>query len=256
MEISLQGRVAIVTGGGSGLGRGFARSLAGSGAAVAVTGRRAEMLAETVEEINGAGGQALAVSCDVRSREQVDECVQRIVEWKGGVDILVNNAGVYPPMPFLMVEESQWLDVMDTNINGPFRFSQACAKVMVPKSYGRIINILSPSALLGFGMVAAYGTSKGALASMTRNLAIELGPMGITVNSLAPGVAATETFVGSFTEFGVQLISDRLALNRACADDDLSAALVLLAAEESRYITGATICVDGGMTSTFGLGGA
>lgn len=254
MEMSLQGRTAIVTGGGSGLGRGFALTLAASGAAVAVTGRRPEPLAETVAQIEAAGGRGLAVSCDVRSRPEVDACVQQVAEWGDGVDVLVNNAGVYPPSPFLMVEEDQWVDVMDTNVNGPFRFSQACAQLMAAKGYGRIINILSPSATLGFGMVSAYGTSKGALASMTRNLAIELGPMGITVNSLAPGVVATETFLGSFTEIGVQLLSGRLAVGRACEDDDLGAALVLLASEESRYITGSTLFVDGGMTSTFGLG--
>ena len=215
MEISLDGRVAIVTGGGSGLGRGYAAALAGAGAAVAVTGRREEPLAECVSEIEKAGGQALAVQCDQRSREQVEAAVAKVCDWKDKVDILVNNAGIYPPGPFVMVEEEQWLDVMDTNINGPFRFSQTCARIMAQNGWGRIINILSPSALLGFAMVCAYGTSKGALASMTRGMAAELGPMGITVNALTPGVTPTEKFVELYSEMGVTLMSKGLPLGRA-----------------------------------------
>jgi len=251
MDISLAGRVAIVTGGGTGLGRGYAEALAEAGAAVAVTGRRAEPLAETVASIEKAGGSALAVTCDQRSREGVEACVAKVVEWKEKVDILVNNAGVYPPAPFISVEEEQWMDVMDTNINGPFRFSQTCARLMAENGWGRIINILSPSALLGFAMVAAYGTSKGALGSMTRSMAAELGPMGITVNSLTPGVSATENFVNIYSEFGVTLMSKGLPIARACENDDTAPALVLLASDAGSYITGTNICVDGGMTSTF-----
>jgi NAD(P)-dependent dehydrogenase (short-subunit alcohol dehydrogenase family) len=251
MEVTLDGKVAIVTGGGSGLGRGFARALAGSGAKVAVTGRRIEPLEETVALIAADGGEALAVTCDVRSRSEVEAGVQAVVDWAGGVDILVNNAGIYPPMPFLMVEEDQWIDVVDTNLNGPFRFSQTCARLMAAKGWGRIINILSPSAVMGFGMVSAYGSSKGGLASMTRNLASELAAVGITVNSLAPGASATETFVGSFTEIGVDLLAKGLPVPRACTDDDLAAALVFMASDHSGYMTGTTLFIDGGMSSTF-----
>jgi NAD(P)-dependent dehydrogenase (short-subunit alcohol dehydrogenase family) len=254
MDISLEGRVAIVTGGGTGLGRGYAGALAGAGAAVAVTGRRREPLDECVAEIEKSGGSALAVPCDVRSREEVEAAVQQVVGWRGKVDILVNNAGIYPPALFLSVEEDQWTDVMDTNINGPFRFSQTCARIMAENGWGRIINILSPSAVLGFAMVSAYGTSKGAVASMTRTMAAELGPMGITVNSLTPGVSATETFVNFYSQVGVDLMSKGLPLARACVNDDTTAALLLLASDAGSYITGANLCVDGGMTSTFSFG--
>jgi NAD(P)-dependent dehydrogenase (short-subunit alcohol dehydrogenase family) len=254
MNISLEGRVAIVTGGGSGLGRGYACGLAEAGAAVAVTGRRRELLDECAAEIQKNGGEALAVPCDVRSRDEVEAAVKQVVDWKGKVDILVNNAGVYPPMPFTMIEETQWMDVMDTNINGPFRFSQACARIMAEHGWGRIINILSPSALLGFAMVTAYGTSKGAVAAMTRTMAAELGPMGVTVNSLTPGVSATEKFVEFYSEVGVELMSKSLPVARACKDEDTIGALLLLASDEASYMTGANICVDGGMTTTFSLG--
>jgi len=145
--------------------------------------------------------------------------------------------------------------VMDTNINGPFRFSQACARIMAQHGWGRIINILSPSAVLGFAMVSAYGTSKGALGAMTRAMAAELGRMGITVNALTPGVSATETFVKYYSQAGVSLMSKGLPLSRACENGDTVAALLLLASDAGSYITGTNLCVDGGMTSTFSLGG-
>jgi NAD(P)-dependent dehydrogenase (short-subunit alcohol dehydrogenase family) len=255
MKVSLEGRTAIVTGGGTGLGLGYAQALADSGAAVAVTGRRPGPLEECVAAIEKSGGKALAVPCDQRSREEVDAAVQKVVDWGDKVDILVNNAGVYPPAPFIAVEEDQWMDVMDININGPFRFSQACARIMSQHNWGRIINILSPSAILGFAMVAAYGTSKGALASMTRTMAAELGAMGITVNSLTPGVSATETFVGIYSQVGVDMMSKGLPVARACENEDTTGALLLLASDAGSYITGANICIDGGMTSTFSLGG-
>jgi NAD(P)-dependent dehydrogenase (short-subunit alcohol dehydrogenase family) len=254
MNVSLEGRTAIVTGGGTGLGLGYAQALAEAGAAVAVTGRRQEPLDAAVASIEASGGKAMATTCDQRSREEVEAAVQKIAEWGGKVDILVNNAGVYPPGPFVSVEEEQWLDVMDTNINGPFRYSQVCARLMAENGWGRIINILSPSAILGFAMVSAYGTSKGALASKTRVMAAELGPMGITVNSLTPGVSPTDTFVGLYTQVGVDLMAKGLPVGRACDNADTTGALVLLASDAGAYITGTNICVDGGMTSTFSLG--
>lgn len=251
LKISLEGKVAVVTGGGTGLGRGFALTLAGAGAAVAVTGRRREPLDECVATIQKAGGPALAVACDVRSRAQVDEAVQKVKDWKGHIDILVNNAGIYPPATFLDMPEEVWMDTIDTNLNGAFRFSQACGRVMAQQKWGRIINIISPSALLGFWAVAPYGSSKGGLLALTRAMAVELTQMGITVNAICPGVVATDKFVSYFTEATPVLLAKGLPLGRPTTDQDLGGMLILLASDAGSGITGATLPVDGGMTTAF-----
>jgi NAD(P)-dependent dehydrogenase (short-subunit alcohol dehydrogenase family) len=251
VRISLEGKVAIVTGGGTGLGRGFALTLAGAGALVAVTGRRREPLDECVERIQKNGGSALAVVCDVRSRAQIEEAVQKVKEWKGRIDILVNNAGIYPPSPFLEMPEEVWMETVETNLNGAFRFSQVCGKIMAQQRWGRIINIVSPSAFLGFWSVAAYGASKGGLLALTKAMAVELTSLGITVNAICPGVVATEKFVSYFTEATPILLSKGLPLGRPTTDEDLAGILVLLASDAGGGITGAAIPVDGGMTTAF-----
>ena len=251
LKISLEGKVALVTGGGTGLGRGFALTLAGAGASVAVTGRRREPLDECVATIQKNGGSALAVVCDVRSRTQVDEALQKVMDWKGHIDILVNNAGIYPPAPFLEMPEEVWMETVDTNLNRAFRFSQACGRVMAQQKWGRIINIVSPSAFLGFRSGAAYGASKGGLLALTKAMAVELTPMGITVNAICPGVVATEKFVSYFTESTPVLLSKGLPLGRPTTDQDLAGILILLASDAGNGITGATVPVDGGMTTAF-----
>ncbi|MEM3112381.1 MAG: SDR family oxidoreductase [Candidatus Anstonellales archaeon] len=251
INYSLEGKVALVTGGGTGLGRDFSLILAGAGASVAVTGRRKEPLEDCVETIEKKGGSALAVICDVKDRTQVEKTVQRIIEWKGRVDILVNNAGIYPPAPFLEITEEIWMDTIDTNLNGAFRFSQVCGRIMVQQKWGRIINIISPSAYLGFWSVAAYGASKGGLLALTKAMAVELTPMGVTVNAICPGVVATEKFISYFGESTPFLLSKGLPLGRPTSSEDLVGVLLLLASEAGNGITGATIPVDGGMTTAF-----
>lgn len=251
INYSLEGKVALVTGGGTGLGRDFALTLARAGASVAVTGRREGPLEDCVETIKKKGGSALAVICDVKDRVQVEKTVQKIIEWKGHIDILVNNAGIYPPAPFLEMSEEVWLEIIDTNLNGAFRVSQICARIMAQQKWGRIINIVSPSAFLGFWSVAAYGASKGGLLALTKAMAVELTPMGITVNAICPGVVATEKFISYFEESAPVLLSKGLPLGRPTTSEDLVGVLLLLASEAGNGITGATIPVDGGMTTTF-----
>lgn len=256
MKISLAGRTALVTGGGSGLGRGFAQALAEAGARVVVAGRRATPLDETKALIESAGGTAHAIVCDVRSRDSVEAAVEEAVKWGEGVDILLNNAGAYPPMPFLATSEEQWLDVVETNLNGTFRVSQACGRHMAKSQWGRIISIVSPSAVMGFSFITAYSASKGGVAALTRSMASELAPLGITVNSLLMGFSQTDGIENTYGEAGLRALQSAIPLGRAAAAEDAAPMIVLLASDQGRYITGATIAVDGGMTAVVKIEGA
>lgn len=243
----LEGKVAIVTGGGGGLGRAMAAALAQAGAAVAITGRHAEPLQATAAELSGRGAAVRAMVCDVRDMRQVEATVGEVIEWRGQVDILVNNAAIFPPGLLTQVEEEVWVSVIDTNLNGAFRMARACLPGMIRNRWGRIINVESPSGLLGMVTVPAYGTSKGALMAFTRQLAAEVGRFGITVNGLCPGVVATEGFVATFTEEVPVAAGAAMPIGRPNRLDDFSGPLLLLASEASAGMTGSTVFVDGGL---------
>ncbi|GAB2810298.1 3-oxoacyl-[acyl-carrier-protein] reductase [Streptomyces chlorus] len=249
MEINLSSRVALVTGAGSGIGRDFARILAESGAAVAVMGRRAEQLAETVKAIEDKGGRALAVPGDVTSEEDVQRVMAQVKEWGGRLDILVNNAGIYPSGSIVKMPEDAWERTIDTNLTGVFRCTRHAVRLMSENGYGRIINITSPSSLLGAMGQSAYAASKAALNSFTKSSAAELGRRGITVNALLMGVVATDSFVGEYSPAAVDALAAGLPVKRAGTAEDAAGALVLLASEASSYITGAMLPVDGGMSN-------
>lgn len=244
----LEGRVAIVTGGGSGLGRAMAATLAQAGAAVAITGRHLGPLQDTAAELSRDGGLVRAMVCDVRSMSQVEAAVREIIEWRGGVDILVNNAAIFPPGLLTQVDEEVWVSVIDTNLNGAFRMAKACLPGMIRNHWGRIINVESPSGVLGMVAVPAYGTSKGALMALTRQLAAEVGRFGIMVNGLCPGIVATEKFVETFTEGVPVAAGEGMPIGRPNRLGDFSGPLLLLASEASAGMTGSTIFVDGGLT--------
>ena len=246
--MSLEGKVAIVTGGGSGLGRAMAQTLAGAGASVAITGRRLEPLQSVAADLIGRGGSVLPVVCDVCSLTQVESAVSEVHKWKGSVDILVNNAAIFPPGLITLMEEEEWVRVIDTNLNGSFRMARACLPGMIGKRWGRIINVVSPSGVLGMVTVPAYGTSKGALMAFTRHLAAEVGRFGVTVNGLCPGIVATEKFVETFTEEVPVATGAAMPIGRANSLEDFAAPLLLLASEASAGMTGSTIYVDGGIT--------
>lgn len=255
MRISLESHTALVTGGGSGLGRGFAMALAQAGARVAVAGRREEPLLESKEAIESAGGIACTVVCDIRSSKSVEDAVARVAEWGNGIEILVNNAGIYPPMPFLAMHEEQWLDVIETNLNGTFRISKACGQIMARARWGRIISIISPSAVMGFPFISAYSASKGGIDALTRSMAAEFAPLGITVNSLLMGFSQTEGIESTYGDAGLNALKQAIPLGRPAEISDAAPILVLLASKEGGYITGATIPVDGGMTAIANIKG-
>ena len=244
----LEGKVAIVTGGGSGLGRALAATLAEAGAAVAITGRHAEPLQDTAAELSGRGASVRAIVCDVRNMSEVESAVHEVVEWRGRVDILVNNAAIFPPGLLTQMDEDVWVSVIDTNLNGAFRMARACVPGMIRNRWGRVINVESPSGLLGMVTVPAYGTSKGALMAFTRLLAAEVGRFGVTVNGLCPGVVATEKFVATFTEEVPVAAGAAMPIGRPNSLNDFSGPLLLLASEASAGMTGSTLFVDGGLT--------
>jgi len=244
----LAGRVAIVTGGGSGLGRALAETLAGAGAAVAIAGRRREPLERLADEMKQRGHRVLPIACDVRSLPQVESAVGAVRAWQGPVDILVNNAAIFPPGLVTRMPEDEWVSVIDTNLNGAFRMARTCVPEMIASRWGRIINVVSPSGVLGMATVPAYGTSKGALMAFTRHLAAEVGRFGVTVNGLCPGIVATEKFVETFTESVPVDTGAALPIARPNRPEDLSGPLLLLASEAGAGITGSTLFVDGGMT--------
>ena len=244
----LEGKVAIVTGGGSGLGRALPGALAEAGAAVAITGRHLDTLQDTATMLSQRGAAVRAIVCDVRDMRQVESAVREVVEWRGRVDILINNAAIFPPGLLMQMDEYVWTSVIDTNLNGAFRMVRACVPGMIRNRWGRVINIESPSGLMGMVTVPAYGTSKGALMAFTRMLAAEVGRFGVTVNGLCPGVVATEKFVETFTAEVPAAAGAAMSIGRSNRLDDFSGPLLLLASEASAGMTGSTVFVDGGLT--------
>jgi NAD(P)-dependent dehydrogenase (short-subunit alcohol dehydrogenase family) len=246
----LGNRVAVVTGASSGLGRAIALGMAAEGASVAVCYRSGEReAAEVVERIGAGGGKALAVRVDTASRDSIEAMASRVVERFGRIDILVNNAGVMNTTPFLELTDGEWDQVIDTNLKGYFRAGQACARVMVKQSYGRIINVSSTRQVQANYGNTAYCASKGGIYMLTRMMAVELAPHGICVNSIAPGTIPT----GLNSEYvrDPKFLDKRIPqipLGRLGEPDEVVGATVFLASEEASFCVGASIMIDGGQT--------
>jgi NAD(P)-dependent dehydrogenase (short-subunit alcohol dehydrogenase family) len=246
----LADRVAIVTGSGRGIGRGEAIALAKEGAKVTVLSRTLDDVAEVAREIEELGGTALAAQCDVRDRSQVDEAVRKTVESHGRVDILVNNAQVIPqPHPLETWTEDETRLMWESGYLGTWNFMQACFPHMKEQRYGRIINTCSASGYGSVGGWSGYGAAKEAIRSLTRSGAMEWGIHNITVNVIAP--AALSPFVEEHypdEESRQQLLADfGVALRRfGDAEMDAGRAVVFLGGPDAGYITGVTLCVDGG----------
>jgi gluconate 5-dehydrogenase len=246
----LTGRVALVTGASRGLGQYFARALARAGADLAITSRDKNALSAVAGEIQGLGRQAFSVDLDVRDFSSIQRGVAAVEAHFGKIEILVNNAGCNIRKPALDVTWDDWNTILDTNLRGSFFVAQAVARGMIERGYGRIINIGSVTSVQGYAGLGPYGASRGGIRQLTMSLADDWGSRGVTVNCLAPGWFKTQqNRVLYENEEWVKYICDRIPMKRPGRPDDLDGAIVFLASESSRYITGQTLLVDGGIST-------
>jgi NAD(P)-dependent dehydrogenase (short-subunit alcohol dehydrogenase family) len=247
---NLSGRVAIVTGASRGLGQQMARALARAGADLVLTSRDRSRLAQVELEIRALGRKAVSVELDVGDLGSITGMVTAAEGAFGHLDILVNNAGCNVRKPALEVTWEEWNLVLDTNLRGSFFVAQEVARRMIPQRHGRIVNIGSITSVSGFAGLAPYGASRGGLRQLTMSLADDWGKYGITVNCLAPGWFCTDQNRVLFQDpEWVEYLCDRIPLKRPGEPRDLDGAIVFLASEGSRYITGQTLLVDGGFST-------
>jgi NAD(P)-dependent dehydrogenase (short-subunit alcohol dehydrogenase family) len=248
----LTGRVALITGASQGLGRRFAMTLAGRGAAVGLAARQLDRLAELERAIAADGGRAASVALDVTDHASIAQAIAGIEAALGPIDMLINNAGVAVSKGVLEQTEADWDKVVGTNLKGAFFVAQAVAKRMVardprPAWGGNIVNIASVLALDVVGHLAPYAASKGGLWQLTRTMALELARHDVRVNALAPGYIATEINREFLASAAGERLRERIPQRRFGAPEDLDGALLLLASDASRYMTGSIIVLDGGL---------
>lgn len=245
----LTGRVALVTGTSRGLGQYFARALARAGADLILTSRDPATLAPFAEEIAALGRRSVSIALDVTNEASIHAACAEAEAAFGRIDILVNNAGMNIRKPALDVQWDDWNRILDTNLRGSFFVAQAVARGMIARGYGRIVNIGSVTAVAGYAGLGPYGASRGGIRQLTMSLADDWGPHGVTVNCLAPGWFKTaQNAIMYENQEWVDYLTDRIPLKRPGRPDDLDGPVVFLASEESRYVTGQTLLVDGGIS--------
>ena len=249
----LAGRVALVTGGGSGIGRQMAQGLAEAGADLAVCGRKQERCEQAAEELRALGVRARGLRCDVRDPAEVQAVVDRTSSELGRIDILVNNAGTSWGAPAEDYPLEGWQKVIDVNLTGVFLCAQAAGRVMIEQRAGKIVNIASVAAFGGappeLMNAVGYNASKGGVVAFTRDLATKWARHGITVNAIAPGWFPTD-LNKVLLDAQPEPYLERIPLGRFGGPDDLKGAVVFLASAASDYVTGETIVVDGGQSAS------
>jgi NAD(P)-dependent dehydrogenase (short-subunit alcohol dehydrogenase family) len=249
--LSLAGKVAVVVGGTSGIGRAISLGMAEAGADVAASARRMEQVESTAAEIEATGRRSIRVSSDVADRGSLEHLLEQTVAQLGKVDILVNCAGKIKRAPTLTFDEAEWTSILDTNLTGTLRACQIFGKHMLDRGYGRIINIASLNTFVALSQVAAYAASKAAVASLTRSLAVEWSQQGVLVNAIAPGVFRTALNADLLdnTPRGKELLM-RTPMGRFGRTEEVVGAAVYLASDAASFVTGQVLVVDGGFLAS------
>lgn len=242
----LDGKISLVTGGGKGLGKEIAITLAREGSKVAVCARTKIEIDKVSREINSFGGEAISIKMDVRSERDVKRAFEKVIEKWDRIDILVNNAGISHLGKIIELSIEDWEKVIKTNLTGVFICSKYAAKYMIEQRYGKIINISSTAGIRGGILQSAYHVAKAGIIMLTKCLALELAPYHINVNCVAPGYIRTQESESNISNFYKFL--DRIPLKRFGDAKDVAILVAFLASDKSNYITGQTIIIDGGLT--------
>jgi NAD(P)-dependent dehydrogenase (short-subunit alcohol dehydrogenase family) len=249
----LYGKIALITGAGTGIGAAIARRFADDGATVCVTGRKLEQIESVAAGIRAAGGNALARLLDVRSSEHYEAVFDELMETYGRIDIVVANAARAGAQAYIgllvSVSDEEWNDIIAINLTGVFYAARSAAKRMIPQGSGSIITIGSVNSFRPEGDVPAYAASKGGVLLLTRSLARDLASYGIRVNGIAPGATATENILHGIRQRGLtdEQVSARIPIGRQADPDEIAAVASFRASDDASYVTGEMIVVDGGM---------